>query len=122
MTMSLLLASVAVGLALVMVLSLYRVVSGPSIFDRLTGLGLIGSKTIVLLVVLGARSGRVELYVDIALSYALISFVGTLVLAKYFETTSGSPNANQWGLPATHSSARPFQDAAREPTGARGPE
>ena len=84
-----LLAVVAVALALVMVLSLYRVVSGPSIFDRLTGLGLIGSKTIVLLIVLGAWSERVDLYVDIAMSYGLISFVGTLVLAKYFEVTRG---------------------------------
>ena len=89
MTMSLLLASVAVALTLVMLLSLYRVVSGPSIFDRLTGLGLIGSKMIVLLLVLGTWSERVDLYVDIALSYGLISFVGTLVLAKYFEGTSG---------------------------------
>ncbi len=90
MTMSLLLASLAVALALVMLLSLYRVVSGPSIFDRLTGLGLIGSKMIILLLVLGTWSERVDLYVDIALSYGLISFVGTLVLAKYFETTGGS--------------------------------
>ncbi len=89
MTMSLLLASVAAALALVMLLSLYRVVSGPSIFDRLTGLGLIGSKMIVLLMVLGAWSERVDLYVDIALSYGLISFVGTLVMAKYFEATGG---------------------------------
>ena len=89
MTMPLLLASVTVALALVMLLSLYRVVSGPSIFDRLTGLGLIGSKTIVLLMVLGAWSERVDLYVDIALSYGLISFVGTLVLAKYFEAPGG---------------------------------
>ena len=87
--MSHLLASLAVALALVMLLSLYRVVRGPSIFDRLTGLGLIGSKMIILLVVLGAWSERVDLYVDIALSYGLISFVGTLVLAKYFETTGG---------------------------------
>ncbi len=89
MTLPLLLAVVAVALALVMLLSLYRVVSGPTIFDRLTGLGLIGSKTIVLLVVLGAWSERVDLYVDIALSYGLISFVGTLMLAKYFETAQG---------------------------------
>ena len=90
MTLTLLLTSVAVALALVMMLSLYRVVRGPSIFDRLTGLGLIGSKMIVLLMVLGAWSGRVDLYVDIALSYGLISFVGTLVLAKYFETAGGT--------------------------------
>ena len=31
-----------------------------------------------------------DLYVDIALSYGLISFVGTLMLARYFETTGGS--------------------------------
>jgi len=116
MTMSLLLASVAVALALVMVLSLYRVVSGPSIFDRLTGLGLIGSKTIVLLIVLGAWNGRVELYVDIALSYGLISFVGTLVLAKYFEVTSGQRGANQWRSPAS------LQGATKEHTGTGGAE
>ncbi|MEE8130098.1 MAG: monovalent cation/H+ antiporter complex subunit F [Vicinamibacterales bacterium] len=113
--MSLLLASVAVALALVMVLSLYRVVSGPSIFDRLTGLGLIGSKTIVLLIVLGAWNGRVELYVDIALSYGLISFVGTLVLAKYFEVTTG-PRATQGRTPVS------LQDATREHVGSRGSE
>ena len=89
MTMSVLLALVAVALALVMLLSLYRVVSGPTIFDRLTGLGLIGSKMIVLLLVLGAWSERIDLYVDIALSYGLISFVGTLMLARYFEVARG---------------------------------
>jgi multicomponent Na+:H+ antiporter subunit F len=90
--MTLFLATVAVALALVMMLSLYRVVTGPSVFDRLTGLGLIGSKTIVLLMVLGELDERVDLYVDIALSYALISFVGSVVLAKYFElSTGGSP-------------------------------
>jgi multicomponent Na+:H+ antiporter subunit F len=88
--MSLLLALLAAALTFVMLLSGYRVVSGPSIFDRLTGLGLIGSKTIVLLIVLGALSERVDLYVDIALSYALISFIGTLVLAKYFENAKES--------------------------------
>ena len=83
--MILFLGGTAVALALVMLLSLYRVITGPSVFDRLTGLGLIGSKTIVLLVVLGAWNERVDLFVDIALSYGLISFVGTLALAKYFE-------------------------------------
>lgn len=90
MSMSLLLATLAVALTLVMLLSLYRVVRGPSIFDRLAGLGLIGSKMIILVMVLGAWSERVDLYVDIALSYGLISFVGTLMLARYFETAGGS--------------------------------
>ena len=72
-------------LALAMTLSLYRVLRGPTLFDRLTGLGLIGTKTIVLLVLLGFLSKRLELFVDITLSYSLIGFIGSLVLAKYFE-------------------------------------
>ncbi len=95
MTMPLLLASVAVALVFVMMLSLYRVLTGPSVFDRLTGLGLIGSKTIVLLLLLGVLNGRVDLYVDIALSYGLISFVGTLVLAKYFEVSRGRQDGRE---------------------------
>ena len=75
--------SVALGIA--MILSLYRVLRGPTIFDRLTGLGLIGTKTIVLLVLMGFLTDRVRIFVDIALAYGLISFVGVLSLAKYFE-------------------------------------
>jgi multicomponent Na+:H+ antiporter subunit F len=75
----------AITLALAMTLSLYRVLRGPTILDRLTGLGLIGTKTLVLLVLLGFLTHRVEIFVDITLSYSLISFIGTLALAKYFE-------------------------------------
>ena len=75
----------AMTLALAMILSLCRVIRGPTAVDRLTGLGLIGTKTVVLLVVLGVLTQRVDMFVDITLSYALISFIGVLVLAKYFE-------------------------------------
>lgn len=75
----------AITLAFAMTLSLYRVLRGPTVFDRLTGLGLIGTKTIVLLIVLGVLTERVDIFVDITLSYALISFIGSLILAKYFE-------------------------------------
>ena len=72
-------------LGLAMLLSLYRVVRGPTVFDRLTGLGVIGNKTVILLILLGVLQDRVEIYVDISLAYALISFVGPIMLAKYFE-------------------------------------
>ena len=77
----------AAALTLAMGLSLYRVLAGPTIFDRLTGLSLIGTKAVILLLLLGIRGGRMDAFVDITLSYALISFVGTLTLAKYFEHT-----------------------------------
>ena len=75
----------AVVLALAMTLSLYRVLRGPTVFDRLTGLGLIATKTIVLLVLVGFMTNRVEIFVDITLSYSLLGFIGSFVLAKYFE-------------------------------------
>ncbi len=80
-----LLFGAAMTLALAMLLSLYRVLRGPTAFDRLTGLGLIGTKTVVLLVVLGFLTGRIDVFVDITLSYTLISIIGSLILAKYFE-------------------------------------
>lgn len=78
---------VAGVLGLAMAISLYRVLAGPTIFDRLTGLSLIGTKAIILILLLGVISGRIDAFVDIGLSYALITFVGTLALAKYFERT-----------------------------------
>ncbi|PON17009.1 pH regulation protein F [Candidatus Entotheonella serta] len=83
--MQMLLVGAATTLALAMFLSLYRVLRGPTAFDRLTGLGLIGTKTVVLLIVLGFLTGRVDIFVDITLSYTLISIIGSLILAKYFE-------------------------------------
>lgn len=79
------LVGITVAVALATTLSLYRVVRGPTVFDRLTGLGLLGTKTIVLLLLMGTLTGRVDLFIDIALSYGLIGFVGSLALAKYFE-------------------------------------
>jgi len=76
----------AAALGVVMLLSLYRVLRGPTHFDRLTGLGLIGSKTVVLLVILGVLTHQTDLIVDLALTYALVSFIGTLGLAKFFES------------------------------------
>ena len=68
--------------------SLFRVVRGPTLWDRLSGVALIGTKTLILLVVAGELSGKPEMFTDIALAYAMIGFLGALILAKYFEGTS----------------------------------
>ena len=82
----------AAALTLAMIFSLYRVFVGPTIFDRLIGLGLISTKTVVLLLVLGFLTGRVDVFVDITLSYALISFVGSLAVAKHIERKGTKPS------------------------------
>ena len=83
--MSPFLVALTIGIALTMLFSLYRLLSGPTLWDRLSGLGLVGTKTIVLLLLIGRMTGREDIFVDITLSYTLISFIGSLALAKYFE-------------------------------------
>jgi multicomponent Na+:H+ antiporter subunit F len=70
---------------LAVLLSLYRVVAGPHIIDRIIGVNVIGTKTIAVIVLTGHLFGRVEFFIDIAFVYALINFIGTLAFARYFE-------------------------------------
>jgi multicomponent Na+:H+ antiporter subunit F len=73
-------------LILILVLPLYRVVQGPSAFDRLLGAGVIGTKIVTLILLIGALYGRLDMFVDIALAYAILNFIGALAVAKYFRT------------------------------------
>ena len=70
---------------LAVLLSLYRVVAGPSIIDRIIGVNVVGTKTIAVIVLTGYLFDRVEFFIDIALLYALINFIGTLAFSRYFE-------------------------------------
>ena len=67
------------------VLSLYRVVAGPHIIDRIIGVNVIGTKTIAVIVLTGYLFNRVEFFIDIAFVYALINFIRTLAVSRYFE-------------------------------------
>jgi len=66
-------------------LALYRVLAGPAVVDRIVAANVAGTKTIAVIVLTGQVFGRVEFFVDIALVYALINFIGTLALSRYFE-------------------------------------
>ncbi len=71
-------------LVLLMILSLYRAVKGPTIFDRLIGVNAIGSKTTVLLLIIGLLFERFDMFVDIAMAYALLNFIAVLAMSRYF--------------------------------------
>ncbi len=77
--------AISLILGLLILLSLYRGVFGPTIFDRIIGMGFVGSKTLVLLVLMGFLYKRVDMFVDISLAYSILIFIGTLVFAKYFQ-------------------------------------
>ena len=76
-------------LSLMMVLPLYRAVFGPTVLDRLVGVNAIGSKTTVLLILIGLIYGRVDMFVDIALAYALLNFIAVLAASRYFQKKKG---------------------------------
>lgn len=65
-------------------LSLYRGVVGPGVFNRIAAINVIGTKTIALLVIMGYYFERPHFF-DIAILYAMLNFIGTLVFAKYIE-------------------------------------
>ena len=76
-------------LAFLMLLSLYRPVFGPTVVDRMIGVNAIGSKTTVLLILIGLIFHRVDMFVDIALAYALLNFLAVLAASRYFQKRKG---------------------------------
>ncbi|HDN50707.1 MAG TPA: cation:proton antiporter [Thermoplasmatales archaeon] len=71
-------ALIAIAMAMV------RVVLGPTIPDRVVGLDTINTLVIAGMVLFGAATKEI-IYIDVAIVYALLSYVTTLFIAKYLE-------------------------------------
>lgn len=82
--MDVILMCVGLTLFALMLPVMYRVVTGPTAIDRIVAANVIGTKTAILLVVIGTIFGRVEMFVDFAIAYALLNFIGSLAVARYF--------------------------------------
>ncbi len=65
-------------------LILIRAVKGPTVFDRILAINALGTKTVVLVAVIGFISERAD-FLDIALLYALMNFIATIAVLKYIE-------------------------------------
>ncbi|NKC12940.1 MAG: pH regulation protein F [Gammaproteobacteria bacterium] len=74
----------ALAVVLTMGLVLIRGILGPTIYDRILAVNTFGTKTVLLLGLWGYMTGRPE-FLDIALVYALINFIGTVAVLKFFE-------------------------------------
>ncbi len=73
----------AVAVLVSMALALLRALLGPSLYDRILAINGFGTATVLLIAVLGFVTGRPD-FLDIALLYALINFIGTLAVLKFF--------------------------------------
>lgn len=76
-------------LAVLMALSLYRPLFGPTVVDRMIGVNAIGTKTAVMLILIGLIFQRVDMFVDIALAYAMLNFLAVLAASRYFQKRKG---------------------------------
>jgi multicomponent Na+:H+ antiporter subunit F len=79
--------AVAIALAVFVVIALIRLILGSTTPDRLVALDTINTIVIVIMVILGAAFKEVFL-IDVAIVYALLSFITTLFIAKYIEKGS----------------------------------
>ena len=76
-------------LSFLMVISLYRAILGPTVLDRMIGANAIGSKTVVLLILIGFIYERADMFADIALAYAMLNFIAVLAASRYFQKRKG---------------------------------
>ena len=65
---------------------LYRLIKGPTIQDRLVTLNIIGSSALAVLVLLTSIF-RSPIYLDVAILFVLLSFIVTIVVSRYLETS-----------------------------------
>jgi multicomponent Na+:H+ antiporter subunit F len=82
-----LIASLAI--LVTMALALVRAVLGPSVYDRVLAVNMFGTKTALLLSVVAFLYGRPD-FLDLALAYALINFVGVLAVLEFFQKRSAT--------------------------------
>ncbi len=74
----------AIAIVLAAFLILYRAIKGPMMYDRALAINIIGTKTVVILALIGFIYKRPH-FLDIALVYALINFIATFAILKYIE-------------------------------------
>ena len=92
-------AVAAVGIGIGMTMAMIRALLGPTLYDRVLALNMFGTKTVLLIAVLGFLAGRPD-FLDLALVYALINFIGTIAVLKYFEVGDLGKASESGGGPA----------------------
>ncbi|MGB1928403.1 MAG: monovalent cation/H+ antiporter complex subunit F [Mariniblastus sp.] len=67
-----------------MILALIRAMLGPTVFDRVLALNMFGTKTVLLICVIGFLTDRTD-FLDLALLYSLMNFIGMVALLRFSE-------------------------------------
>lgn len=78
-------AAATLGILMTMVLAIVRALSGPSVYDRVLAVNMFGTKTVLFLAVGSFLAARPD-FLDLALAYALINFIGVLAVLQFFQS------------------------------------
>ncbi len=89
-------ATAAAAILVTMAIALVRALAGPTVFDRILAVNSFGTLTMLFIAVYGFLSGRPE-FLDIALVYALINFIGTIAVTKYVTFSDLGYSADKGG-------------------------
>lgn len=76
------LAAAIAAILATMVLALIRAFAGPSVFDRILALNMFGTKTVLLIALVSFVTRRPD-FLDLALVYALINFIGVIAVLRF---------------------------------------
>lgn len=79
-----------IAIVIAMAIALVRAYLGPTIYDRILAVNLFGTITVLFISMFGFMTGRPD-FLDIALVYALINFIATIAVLKFFEYGDLSP-------------------------------
>ena len=75
--------AVTLATLVTMALALARAVIGPTVYDRVLAVNMFGTKTVLLVAVIAFLFGRPD-FLDLALAYALINFIGVFAVLEFF--------------------------------------
>ena len=81
------LIATSIAMLSVMALALARALKAETVYDRILGVNMFGTKTALFIAVLGFLGGRPD-FLDIAIVYALINFIGMIAVLRFFEYTA----------------------------------
>ena len=81
------LAVVCVAILVIMGMALARACYSPTVYERILGVNMFGTKTVLLIAAMGFLAGRPD-FLDIAIVYALINFIGMVAVLRFFEYTA----------------------------------
>ncbi|MDP2378964.1 MAG: monovalent cation/H+ antiporter complex subunit F [Pseudohongiella sp.] len=83
----------AIAVLVAMALALVRAYAGPTLYDRILAVNVFGTKTVLLIAIVGFLTGRPE-FLDIVMVYALMNFITVIGILRFFEYSVSQASAN----------------------------